>query len=172
MASVKQLVTSQVIKTVAGVKTQQVTQLIAQRPFANTYSELSELLDGIKKAAPTGKPTPPQAKSPGVTDEGAKAYGNAYGKAKAVLQKAADALTPEQVNAMSGLGFTKPADDKAKRTDIVNSALTAWDKSASSYMKNQQAAGDTARTALQARLNESDKSIAGPQPRPPVKPDT
>lgn len=140
--------------------------------FIDMFVDLNASLDAIKKAAATGTPTPPQAKSPGVTDNGAKAYGDAYGKAKGIVQKVTDALGPEQVEGLSGLGFNKPSDDKAKRTDILNSVMAAWDKAASSYMKNQPATGDSARDGLKARLDEFDKATGGPKPRPQVKPDT
>lgn len=129
--------------------------------FIKLFDQLTPLLDSIKNAPP-GKPIPPQANPPqGVTDTSAKAYGDAYGQAKDPVKKAVDALTSDQLTALSGLNtdnFHNNNQD-GMRTDVINSVLGAWDKSASKYMKSEAQDGDAARSDFKSRLAEFDNAI-------------
>lgn len=151
--------------------------------FAGLYTELKALLDKVRNG---GK-------------DAAKAYSDAqsgkleYGKdpdgkvkigsngqpsevkviekgAKAIIEGHVNSLSPEHIGYLSGLGFTAPNDDKKKRTDIVNSVLSAWDKPAAKYMKQELSAGDGAVPAFKQRLEEFDTAIRT-QGKTPVKPD-
>jgi len=144
---------------------------LSYQNFESAYNPLVVQLDSIRAAAPTGKPVPAAAKAaPGTTDAGAKAYGDAYKKAKDILQKVVDGLTAEDVNFLDGLGFANPNDEKKKRTDVLNSALAAWDKPASKYMKSALGEGDGLKPELLNRLKEFDTAIRT-QKKTPVKPD-
>ncbi len=139
--------------------------------FSDLYPKLTPLLDNVKKAAPTGTTIPQKtsgAQPPAyVTDAGAKAYATARGGdqnanpkvdgAQQIIGNFVKTLSDTQVGYLSGLNFTKPPN--SDRDDVTNSALTAWDKSASKYMNNLMSDGDSARTALQTRLQEFDTAI-------------
>lgn len=144
--------------------------------FSDAFSDLTALLDNVKSEASKDKAS------------GATAYGNAcagkrdYGKdasgnvildgkgqpsqvtvtakgAKDIIQAVTDPMTSDQVEYFSGLSFTDPSDDVKKRGDIVNSAYSAWDKSASKYMQNDSTTGDSEKATLQSRLQEFDAVI-------------
>ncbi len=139
--------------------------------FEALNPRLTTYLDNIKAEAPKGKAPPPAAKAPaGTTDTGAKAYGDAYKKAKDEIQKFVDNLSPAEIGYLSGIGFTAPGDDKKKRDDVVNTALAAWDKSAAKYMKNAMGEGDAARGGLLQRLRELDTALTS-RGVTPAKPD-
>ena len=139
--------------------------------FEGLNPRLATYLDNIKSEAPKGKAPPPAAKAPaGTTDTGAKAYGDAYKKAKDEIQKFVDGLSPAEIGFLSGIGFTAPGDDKKMRGDVVNTALAAWDMSASKYMKNAMGEGDAARGGLLQRLRDLDTALTS-RGVTPVKPD-
>lgn len=160
--------------------------------FSKLYDQLTALLDNIKNAAPQGKSLPDSAHAePGTTDTGAKAYGEAlsgvtkYTKdadnnvvstekvsksVQDIIKPVTDALSPTQVGYFSGLNFTDPKDVDKQRTDVVHALQTAWDASASKYMKNAQSDGDSLRPKLLARLQEFDTAVQT-LGKTPVKPD-
>ena len=131
--------------------------------FMSLQPTLDGLLDQIAREAHKGKPIPKQAKAPpGVTDTGAKAYGESYNKAKEVVTNFVAGLTPDDLESLSGMGFTDPNDDAKKRTDVVNTVMSAWDRSASNYMKMDIISGDAGKSSLQFRLQELDAAIQDP----------
>lgn len=160
-------------------------------PFASTYGQLAKLLDAInqttssafvlvanKAALSVTVPPPPEPqvraskvkKRAPVNAAAGKAYGDGYSKAKDILKPVVDKLSPDQVNFLSGLGFTAPNDDKKKRTDILNSVVSAWDAPAAHYMKGETGAGDKGKSALFDRLQQFDDALST-QGKTPVPPD-
>jgi hypothetical protein len=139
--------------------------------FSNLNDPLTKLLDSIKSAAPSGTPTPASAgAAPGTTDTGAKAYGDAHGKASDAIKAVVTALDDTSIGYFKGMGFTDPNDVSKQRTDVLNSVLNSWDQPASKYMKNAISDGDGLRPAMLSRLQEFDTAVqtAGATP---VKPD-
>lgn len=142
-------------------------------PFADTYMELNALLNTIRWASSTGKvlhAVQTQGQPPGSTTTAAKAYGDAYGKAKGILKPVVDRLSPVQLEYLSGLGFTDPGDDAKKRTDVLNSVVCSYDTVAAKYMKGELQTGDAGRPVLLARLSEFDDAIIF-EGKPSVTPD-
>lgn len=170
-------------KIVSNVAKQNIELLISRR-FSFLYPQLSALLDKIKNVSGKDAASAYSDASSGKMEYGKDAKGKvkvgADGQpadvkvvekgAKDVIKELVDQLSPQEIGYLSGLNFTAPNDDKKKRTDVVNSVLTAWDKSAAKYMKQERAAGDAARKDLQARLAEFDTAIRT-QGKTPVKPD-
>jgi len=149
-------------------------------PFTSQYGPLVNLLVAIDQATNSAlfasatnavasvliPPSPqPQVKASKVkkrapvSTAAGKAYGDGYTKAKDVLKPVVDKLSPDQVNFMAGLGFTAPNDDAKKRTDILNSVMSAWDAPAAHYMKGETGAGDKGKSALYDRLQEFDTAL-------------
>lgn len=140
-------------------------------PFAGLYPKLTPLLDNIKTAASTGSTIPQKtsgAQPPAyVTDNGAKAYALARGGDQTAnpkvdgCQQIVDALVKTlndtQIGYLSGLKFTAPPN--SSRKDVTDSAMAAWDKSASKYMNNLNSDGDSAKSDLLKRLQEFDTAI-------------
>lgn len=140
--------------------------------FRSLYDPLVALLNSIKSAASQGNSLPASTGAqPGTTDTGAKAYGEAHGKASDAIKQAAATLSPDQVDFLSGLGFTDPSDVDKKRTDILNSLLSAYDAPAAKYMKNLTGDGDGLLPALKQRLIDFDAAVNS-QAKVPVSPDT
>jgi hypothetical protein len=159
-------------------------------PFTKTYGTLVKLLDAIDQTTNSvyfaradtivsvSVPPPPPAqvraskvkKREPVSTAAGKAYGEGYTKAKEALKAVVDKLTPDQVNFMSGLGFTNPGDDAKKRTDILNSVVSAWDAPASKYMKGQTGEGIKGKAAMYTRLQQFDDALET-QGKTPVPPD-
>lgn len=158
-------------------------------PFASAHGQLVGLLDAINHEtnaayvttatgaigtlalapAPQVKASKVKKHAP-VSKGAAKAYGDGYTKAKGILKPVVDKLTPDQVNFMSGLGFTAPGDDAKKRIDILNSVVSAWDAPAAHYMKGETGAGDKGKSALFDRLLQFDIALET-QGKTPVPPD-
>lgn len=152
--------------------------------FAGLYTPLKALLDKIRSAGKDAVSAYSAAQSGKLDygkDEKGKVKIGANGQpsevkvlepgAKTVIEDYVKTLTATEIGYLSGLGFTAPNDDKKKRTDVVNSVLSSWDKSASKYMKQELAAGDAAASTLKSRLDEYDTAIRT-QGKTPVKPDT
>lgn len=160
------------IKKRSEIKSSDKNSLVAQKfkYYEGVGFKLTTFLDDVKGESSKGRPLPDSLKAPGVTDAGAKAYGDAYGKAKEEIKRVTDSLTPQEIDFLSGLGFTNPSDEAKKRTDVLNSALTAWDKAASAYMKQAGAQGDAARADMKKRFAEFDDAIFT-KGKTPVKPD-
>lgn len=140
--------------------------------FGSAVPRLGPLLDAIRDAAAAGKPIPARAKAePGTTDLGVRAYGDSYAKAKAIAKEVASSLTTEQLEHLSGIGFTDASDESKKRDDVTNAIMSAWDSAASQYMKNARSAGDKARDDLVVRLEELDDAVNS-DGKSPAKPTT
>jgi hypothetical protein len=153
--------------------------------FHDTFSDLGSLLDSISSATdPSSAASAYGDACSGKRDYGKDSGGNvvldATGQpsqvtvvkpgAKDVLQPVIDGLSSDQVDDFEGLNFTDPDDDTKKRTDILNSAYSAWDKSAGAYMKLDTTTGDTERANLESRLQEFDAAVQG-DGDPAVSPD-
>lgn len=157
-------------------------------PFVTAYGPLARLLEAIDQATNRafvttatrafGVSTPPPKvvkaskvkKHAPVSTAAGKAYGDGYTKAKDALKQVVDKLSPDQVNFMSGLGFTAPNDDAKKRADILNSVISAWDAPAAHYMKGETGAGDKGKSELYDRLLQFDTALET-QGKTPVPPD-
>lgn len=125
--------------------------------FSDLQPQLESLLSAIATAAPKG------------TKDAGKAYSDSYNKAKDVVGKHVAKLTPDEVDwAWKGLELDTPADKRP--TDVINSVVAAWDKSAAKYMRNNTGEGDSNKAALSSRLQEFDTAISS-QGGTPVKKD-
>lgn len=156
--------------------------------FSGLYPQLKALLDKVRAAGKDSASVYSDASS-GKFDYGKWPDGPNKGKVKTgadgkpsdvkviekgsrtIVQDYVATLSAEQISYLSGLKFTAPGDDKKSRTDVVNSILTAWDKAASKYMKQENSAGDANVPALKNRLAEFDTAIRT-KGKTPVKPDT
>lgn len=152
--------------------------------FVNLFPFLSSLLDDIKNA-----PSKDAATAYGEAMSGKFEYGKGPdgkvkvgedGKpsdvkivqdgAKTLIEGLVATLTSKEIDYMSGLKFTDVSDDEKKRKDVVNSALSHWDASASKYMKQDRKGGDEAREAFRKRLYDYDTAIVS-SGKTPIKPD-
>ncbi len=150
---------------------------MAYTKFSDLYPELVPLLDSIVRKSASGTTIPkktsgvPNHSTPAsafITNDGASAYGVTSNKARHIIAQLAATLTDQQLDYLKGLGFSgshapKPVAGfptlSSKQNDVFNSVFSAYDKAASSYMKNDRAGGDTAQQALRARLGQFDTSI-------------
>lgn len=139
-------------------------------PLRRVLSTLNSLLDQVQKTARTGKPIPARlGAAPGTTDSSAMAYGEAYGKAREVINVTCAGLSLEELSYLPAVATSFGL--VAQRNDVANVVLSAWDRSASAYMKGDLDAGNEFRSALEARIHELDAAILtqGVRPASPEK---
>ena len=141
-------------------------------PFANTYAALLGLIVKIQNVAGTGNPIPASIGAPaGATDASAAAYGTAYGDAKTEITSLVTGFANSEILYFSGLEFTTPNNVASCRTDVINSVISAWDKAAASFMKNDTKDGNAGKVTLLSRLEAFDATYqtAGKVPIAPDK---
>lgn len=157
--------------------------------FNDTFGDLSSLLDNIESEAAKGQAE--GATAYGDACSGKKNYGtdssgnvsvDSSGQPNQVttvqkgstdiIKAVTDGLSSDQLGYLSGLATDSfnNNDEDGMRTDVLNSAYSAWDKSAAAYMKADTSGGDSARSDLQSRLQEFDSAVQG-QGDPAVSPD-
>jgi len=116
--------------------------------FARLLPRLQALLDEVGSAAGKGQAA------------AMTAYAAGYNGASSTIKAVVDGdLTPEMVDAFSGLGFTDPQDVDQKRVDIVNSAVSSWDVAAAALVHGDAPKAEELTAALEARMHEFDDAV-------------